>query len=82
MRTWLLAVTLSGMAVTLFARMIPNSGLQLAVAICAFLAVLGPALYLSIGLRCPRCSSWIPPAPTATSKCTSCGMKLGAAETP
>ena len=76
MRSRLLVVMLVGMTVTASARMIPNAGLQIAVAALAALTVIGAALYLSFGLRCPRCSSWIPLATSATSKCTSCGMSL------
>jgi hypothetical protein len=76
MRSRLLVASLVGMSVTLSARLIPNAGLQIAVATLAALTVIGAALYLSFGLRCPRCSSWIPAATSATSKCTSCGMSL------
>src|SRR5688572_8872847 len=76
MRSRLLGAMLVSMAITLSARLIPNAGLQIIVATLAVLTVIGAALYLSFGLRCPRCSSWIPLATSATSRCTSCGMSL------
>jgi hypothetical protein len=76
LRSQVFAVVLTGATVPLLARIIPNAWVQVVVATCAVAAVIGAALYLSFGLRCPRCSSWVPPAPTARSRCTSCGMSL------
>lgn len=75
-RSRVISTMLAGAAVTLSARLIPNVGVQVGLVACAVIAVVGCALYLSFGMRCPRCSSWIPPAPSAKSRCTSCGMNL------
>ena len=42
------------------------------------LIVVGLGVYVSFGLRCPRCRSWIP-MPSNRSRCTSCGLGLEAA---
>jgi hypothetical protein len=76
LRSWLLILVVMGAGVTLWARAIPDAAVQIVLVVCAVLIVIGAALYLSFGLRCPRCSSWIPPAATAKSRCTSCGMNL------
>jgi hypothetical protein len=76
LRSSILAMAGLGATATVASRLIPNMAIQIAVTLCAALAVIGAGVYLSFGLRCPRCSSWIPVAFTAESKCTSCGMRL------
>lgn len=76
LRSRLFAIAMIGLGITLWARAIPDPTAQVVLAGSAVLAIIGSALYLSFGLRCPRCSSWIPPAATSKSRCTSCGMNL------
>lgn len=76
LRSRLFAIAMIGLSVTLLAIAIPSPTAQVLLAGAAVLAMIGSALYLSFGLRCPRCSSWIPPAATSKSRCTSCGMNL------
>ena len=76
LRSFLLAMAVLGATATVASRLIPIMAIQIGVALCAALAIMGTGVYLSFGLRCPRCSSWIPVAFTAESKCTSCGMRL------
>jgi hypothetical protein len=59
----------------LLATQLRNDVAAIALASSAVLVLLGLLLYASIGLRCPRCSHWIP-MPTRRSKCTTCGLAL------
>jgi uncharacterized membrane protein len=76
LRSRLFAIAMIGLGVTLWAIAIPSPMAQVVLVGSAVLVMTGSALYLSFGLRCPRCSSWIPPAATSKSRCTSCGMNL------
>jgi hypothetical protein len=64
LRTWLPLVSLSGCVASLV--------LPLPVAVPIILAGLAGFVYLTCGLRCPRCSGWI-----VIPKCPSCGLELG-----
>jgi hypothetical protein len=63
------------MAALLLIRQISNDVIAITLAIVVFLIFLSSVLYISLGLRCPRCASWIP-LPAARSKCISCGLRM------
>lgn len=52
-------------------RFTPNVIIKMTLAVGAVAAGLGILLYLSFGLRCPRCRGWI-----SMPKCPSCGLAL------
>ena len=58
-------------------RIVPEEGMWLAtgISIVAVAVMLGVAGYISFGLRCPRCSSWVG---IAVPKCASCGLRFDA----
>lgn len=61
----------------LLANVIESESGSMVLAVSGLVLLVGVAGYISFGLRCPRCASWIPP-PSPRSRCTSCGLALEA----
>ena len=68
-------VLMVGAAIIFSSRLVEDQTVSIAIAACGVLLLLGMLLYISFGLRCPRCSRWIP-APSKNSKCVGCGLSL------
>jgi hypothetical protein len=77
-RSGLPVVLFANFAAIALASVVRDGPVGSIVAGSAVLILLGTVVYISFALRCPRCSSWIP-MPSSRSKCTSCGLSLGAA---
>jgi hypothetical protein len=69
----------SPMAALGISRIVPEEGIWLwlatGMAIVAVVVLLVVAGYVSFGLRCPRCSSWVG---VTVPKCASCGLRFDA----
>lgn len=77
LRARLVGLLLACMAVILLATQLRIGDAAVILAGGALLVMASLAVYVSCGLRCPRCASWIP-LPSPRSRCTSCGLGLEA----
>jgi hypothetical protein len=72
-RRYILIVPLSALLLVVTTRMVPDQSptLQITLVAILFASLVGPVLYVSFCLRCPRCAGWIG---LGSPKCLSCGL--------